>query len=85
MGRFSVSKSQDETPAVSLQAPEPQREPHVHPSIGNGPAQSPLNNTISPYLSSDNDSEFEDEDFKREVSRLREKYVCFCDLYCDLI
>ncbi|XP_057180729.1 serine/threonine-protein kinase WNK1 isoform X13 [Triplophysa rosa] len=68
VGRFSVSE---------MSAPERQPGPHSHPALGNGPAQSPgpLNNSISPYLSSDNDSEFEDEDFKREVSRLREKHM----------
>lgn len=50
--------------------------------MGNGPALSPeakstisLNNSFNSYLSSDNDSEFEDEDFKKEISKLREKYV----------
>nr|XP_055046725.1 serine/threonine-protein kinase WNK1 isoform X15 [Misgurnus anguillicaudatus] len=73
VGRFSVSRSQDETLAVSLQPPGPQG----HSTIGNGPAQSTgtLNNSVSSYLSSDNDSEFEDEDFKREVNRLREKHM----------
>lgn len=76
VGRFSVSTAQDEAPVVSLQPPEPQL---AHPAVGNGPAQSPgsLNNSVSSYFSSDNDSEFEDEDFKREVSKLREKYVWF--------
>lgn len=30
------------------------------------------------YISSDNDSEFEDEDFRREVRLLREKQVTLC-------
>lgn len=35
-----------------------------------------LNNSFNnSYISSDNDSEFEDEDFKREVTRLREKHM----------
>lgn len=53
--------------------------------MGNGPALSPegksqlsLNNSFNSYLSSDNDSEFEDEDFKQEISKLREKYVSLC-------
>lgn len=79
VGRFSVSSAQDEGPAASLQPPEPQPAPQAHPAVGNGPAQSPgsLNNSVSSYFSSDNDSEFEDDDFKREVSKLREKYACF--------
>ncbi|XP_026082782.1 serine/threonine-protein kinase WNK1-like isoform X4 [Carassius auratus] len=77
VGRFSVSKAQDEAPVASLQPPEPQPGPQAHLAVGNGPAQSPgsLNNSISSYFSSDNDSEFEDEDFKREVSKLREKHM----------
>uniref|UniRef100_A0A673NLX2 non-specific serine/threonine protein kinase n=1 Tax=Sinocyclocheilus rhinocerous TaxID=307959 RepID=A0A673NLX2_9TELE len=70
VGRFSVSREQDEAPVASLHSPEPQPAPQAHPAVGNGPAQSPgsLNNSISSYFSSDNDSEFEDEDFKREVT-----------------
>ncbi|XP_067247702.1 serine/threonine-protein kinase WNK1 isoform X1 [Chanodichthys erythropterus] len=77
VGRFSVSKAQDEAAAASLQPPEPQPAPQAHPAVGNGPAQSPgsLNNSVSSYFSSDNDSEFEDEDFKREVNKLREKHM----------
>ncbi|XP_059366785.1 serine/threonine-protein kinase WNK1-like isoform X9 [Carassius carassius] len=77
VGRFSVSKAQDEAPVANLQPPEPQPGPQAHLAVGNGPAQSPgsLNNSISSYFSSDNDSEFEDEDFKREVSKLREKHM----------
>uniref|UniRef100_A0A8C1LY69 non-specific serine/threonine protein kinase n=1 Tax=Cyprinus carpio TaxID=7962 RepID=A0A8C1LY69_CYPCA len=77
VGRFSVSRAQDEAPVASLQPPEPQPGPQAHLALGNGPAQSPgsLNNSISSYFSSDNDSEFEDEDFKKEVSKLREKHM----------
>ncbi|XP_043092316.1 LOW QUALITY PROTEIN: serine/threonine-protein kinase WNK1 [Puntigrus tetrazona] len=77
VGRFSVSRAQDEAPVASLQPPEPQLPPQAHPAVGNGPAQSPgsINNSVSSYFSSDNDSEFEDEDFKREVSKLREKHM----------
>ncbi|XP_051748392.1 serine/threonine-protein kinase WNK1 isoform X2 [Ctenopharyngodon idella] len=77
VGRFSVSRAQDEAAAASLQPPELQPAPQAHPAMGNGPAQSPgsLNNSVSSYFSSDNDSEFEDEDFKREVSKLREKHM----------
>ncbi|XP_056312001.1 serine/threonine-protein kinase WNK1 isoform X14 [Danio aesculapii] len=74
VGRFSVSKAQDEVTTSTIQ---PQPTPQTHSAVGNGPAQSPgsLNNSISSYFSSDNDSEFEDEDFKREVSRLRDKHM----------
>ncbi|KAI1888495.1 hypothetical protein AGOR_G00185750 [Albula goreensis] len=76
VGRFSVSRAQDETPA-----PGPVADPQ--PVLPNGPAISPdskatpqsLNNSFNSYMSSDNDSEFEDEDFKREVNRLREKHM----------
>ncbi|KAG7455822.1 hypothetical protein MATL_G00245100 [Megalops atlanticus] len=78
VGRFSVSRAQDEAPA---QAPAPTAEPQA--PLPNGPALSPdsksslpsLNNSFNSYVSSDNDSEFEDEDFKREVNRLREKHM----------
>ncbi|XP_036374169.1 serine/threonine-protein kinase WNK1-like isoform X9 [Megalops cyprinoides] len=78
VGRFSVSRAQDEAPAP---APAPPAEPQ--PPLPNGPALSPdsksslpsLNNSFHSYVSSDNDSEFEDEDFKREVNRLREKHM----------
>ncbi|XP_067282941.1 serine/threonine-protein kinase WNK1 isoform X4 [Pseudorasbora parva] len=77
VGRFSVSRAQDEAPAASLQPPGPQPAPQAHLAVGNGAAQSPgsINNSVSSYFSSDNDSEFEDEDFKREVGKLREKHM----------
>ncbi|KAG1952619.1 serine/threonine-protein kinase WNK1 [Pimephales promelas] len=77
VGRFSVSSAQDQALAASSQSPEPQPAPQAHPAMGNGPAQSPgsLNNSVSSYFSSDNDSEFEDDDFKREVNKLREKHM----------
>ncbi|XP_042594549.1 serine/threonine-protein kinase WNK1-like isoform X3 [Cyprinus carpio] len=75
VGRFSVSRSQDEALVASLQTPEPQPAPPAHPAVGNGPSPGNLNNSVSSYFSSDNDSEFEDEDFKREVSKLREKHM----------
>ncbi|XP_015208656.1 serine/threonine-protein kinase WNK1 isoform X9 [Lepisosteus oculatus] len=34
-----------------------------------------LNNSFTSYVSSDNDSEFEDEDFKKELRRLQEKHM----------
>ncbi|KAG9280204.1 serine/threonine-protein kinase WNK1 [Astyanax mexicanus] len=81
VGRFSVRPAADDPPASEAPlSPEPQ--PQAHPVVGNGPALSPegkslasLNNSFNSYFSSDNDSEFEDEDFKREVSKLREKHM----------
>ncbi|KAI4903889.1 hypothetical protein NFI96_002606, partial [Prochilodus magdalenae] len=83
VGRFSVRRASDDPQADASEAlgsPEPQ--PQAFPTMGNGPALSPegkslmsLNNSFNSYFSSDNDSEFEDEDFKREVSRLREKHM----------
>ncbi|XP_052438121.1 serine/threonine-protein kinase WNK1 isoform X13 [Carassius gibelio] len=75
VGRFSVSRSQDEALVASFQTPEPQPAPPAHPAVGNGPSPGTLNNSVSSYFSSDNDSELEDEDFKREVSKLREKHM----------
>ncbi|XP_051974281.1 serine/threonine-protein kinase WNK1 isoform X2 [Xyrauchen texanus] len=77
VGRFSVNNTQDEGLTASLQPPEPQPVPQAYPAMGNGPTQSTgsLNNSVSSYFSSDNDSEFENEDFKREVCKLREKHM----------
>lgn len=41
--------------------------------LANGHAQSVGSHTHSAYISSDNDSEFEDADMKRELQKLREK------------
>ncbi|XP_066524367.1 serine/threonine-protein kinase WNK1 isoform X3 [Hoplias malabaricus] len=86
VGRFSVRRAPDDPPASTPEAPKspetPNSQPRAPPSMGNGPALGPegkslasLNNSFNSYLSSDNDSEFEDEDFKHEVSRLREKHM----------
>ncbi|XP_049330998.1 serine/threonine-protein kinase WNK1 isoform X6 [Astyanax mexicanus] len=83
VGRFSVGPAADDPPASVSEAPlSPEPQPQAHPAVGNGPALSPegkslasLNNSFNSYFSSDNDSEFEDEDFKREVSKLREKHM----------
>ncbi|KAG5267136.1 hypothetical protein AALO_G00218410 [Alosa alosa] len=78
VGRFCVSRSQDEVVTLATASPHAQEPPL---SLGNGPpAHSPegrsLNNSLkNSYLSSDNDSEMEDEDFKREISRLRDKHM----------
>ncbi|KAM9705803.1 serine/threonine-protein kinase WNK1 isoform 12-T12 [Menidia menidia] len=85
VGRFSVSRAQEQSPE-SRQSPPPADQaangtsdpgqvltpdsPHKAslPSLNN-------NSFNNSYISSDNDSEFEDEDFKREVNRLREKHM----------
>ncbi|XP_028809560.1 serine/threonine-protein kinase WNK1 isoform X14 [Denticeps clupeoides] len=78
VGRFSVSRAQEEAPSPNAKPCKPQA------SVGNGPAiLSPegkssvpsLNNSFNSYMSSDNDSELEDEDFRREVGHLREKHM----------
>lgn len=82
VGRFSVSRAQDEAAeAVFEQPPASQAN---GPSTDPGSAtmlfspedkQSSLPSLNNSYMSSDNDSEFEDEDLKREVNRLREKHM----------
>ncbi|XP_026876338.2 serine/threonine-protein kinase WNK1 isoform X6 [Electrophorus electricus] len=81
VGRFSVSRAPDE-PLPPQASPSPDPQLKAPPCVGNGPAPSPesrslasLNNSFNSYFSSDNDSEFEDEDFKREVGKLREKHM----------
>ncbi|MEQ2161376.1 hypothetical protein GOODEAATRI_009030, partial [Goodea atripinnis] len=83
VGRFSVSLAQEQI-CEPKQSPPPAARAANGPS-DSGQVLSPdpphkaslpsLNNNSfnNSYMSSDNDSEFEDEDFKREVSRLREK------------
>ncbi|XP_030641126.1 serine/threonine-protein kinase WNK2 [Chanos chanos] len=46
-----------------------------HPPVVNGHTPSAANHTPSAYVSSDNDSEFEDADMKKELQRLREKHI----------
>ncbi|KAK3517789.1 hypothetical protein QTP70_018946, partial [Hemibagrus guttatus] len=83
MGRFSVSRAPDELKTPTPGDAESQEPPRQSLQVmGNGPALSPegksqmsLNNSFNSYLSSDNDSEFEDEDFKQEISKLREKHM----------
>lgn len=65
VGRFSVSRAQDE--------PRQPNGPALSPETKSSPPS--LMNSLNSYVSSDNDSEFEDEDFKREVNRLRDKYA----------
>lgn len=79
VGRFSVSRAQEPPPAV--QATNGPSDPG--PTLSSDPAHKTslpsLNNNSfnNSYISSDNDSEFEDEDFRREVRLLREKQVTF--------
>lgn len=84
MGRFSVSRAQDQS-LESRQTPPPVAQASNGPSCpgqiltpdsthkGSMPSLNNNNSFNNSYISSDNDSEFEDEDFKREVGRLREK------------
>lgn len=46
-----------------------------HQPVLNGHAPCVSNHAHPTYVSSDNDSEFEDADMKKELQRLREKYV----------
>uniref|UniRef100_A0A3B4ZKX9 non-specific serine/threonine protein kinase n=1 Tax=Stegastes partitus TaxID=144197 RepID=A0A3B4ZKX9_9TELE len=64
VGRFSVSRAQEQ----SLEPRQNSTHKASLPSLNN-------NSFNNCYMSSDNDSEFEDEDFKREVNRLREKHM----------
>lgn len=83
VGRFSVSRAQEQS-LEPKQSPPPAAQTANGPSdpgqilIPDSTHKASLpslnNNSFNnSYLSSDNDSEFEDEDFKREVNRLREK------------
>lgn len=85
VGRFSVSRAREQS-IDSSQTPPPVAQAANGPSdlrqlsIPDSPHKASLlslnNNSFNnSYFSSDNDSEFEDEDFKREVQRLREKYI----------
>eukprot|EP00066_Takifugu_rubripes_P022410 XP_011611676.1 PREDICTED: serine/threonine-protein kinase WNK1 isoform X2 [Takifugu rubripes] len=89
VGRFSVSRAQEQSldsnqaalPAAPAAAPPP-KPPNdlgqtLSPDLMHKASLPNLNNNSfnNSYFSSDNDSEFEDEDFKREVSLLREKHI----------
>ncbi|KAM9832006.1 LOW QUALITY PROTEIN: serine/threonine-protein kinase WNK1-like [Neosynchiropus ocellatus] len=84
VGRFCVSRAQEPV-AESLRSPGPapqtagasngldgQDGPCPGPDLSLRASQPTPN---SSYLSSDNDSELEDEDLKREVNRLRDKHM----------
>ncbi|XP_026217499.1 serine/threonine-protein kinase WNK1 isoform X2 [Anabas testudineus] len=85
VGRFSVSRAREES-LESRQSPPPTAQTANGPSdpgqivIPDSTHKASLpslnNNSFNnSYFSSDNDSEFEDEDFKREVNRLRDKHM----------
>lgn len=83
MGRFSVSRANEQSIESKLNPPPTAQTANgpSHPVQDLSPGSQhktslPILNTNSysnSYISSDNDSEYEDEDFKREVNRLREK------------
>lgn len=76
VGRFSVSRAEEQSPPPTTPAANGPSEPGQVLSPDSHTASLPSLNSNSfnnAYISSDNDSEFEDEDLKREVSRLREK------------
>uniref|UniRef100_A0A3P8ZV72 WNK lysine deficient protein kinase 1b n=1 Tax=Esox lucius TaxID=8010 RepID=A0A3P8ZV72_ESOLU len=86
VGRFSVSPAQDEaseggleqqpaTQANGPSSPGPDPAPVLLSPEGKQSSLPSLNNSINSYMSSDNDSEFEDEEFKRQVNRLQEKHM----------
>uniref|UniRef100_A0A3P8S0R1 non-specific serine/threonine protein kinase n=1 Tax=Amphiprion percula TaxID=161767 RepID=A0A3P8S0R1_AMPPE len=86
VGRFSVSRAQEQSlesrqsppPPAAQAANGPSDPSHILTPDSTHKASLPsLNNNSfnNCYMSSDNDSEFEDEDFKREVNRLREKHM----------
>lgn len=90
VGRFSVSRAQDQSldssqahPPVAQAANGPSNLGQIlSPDPAHKASLPSLNNSFSnSYISSDNDSEFEDEDFKREVSLLREKQVASSSLF----
>ncbi|XP_036005248.1 serine/threonine-protein kinase WNK1 isoform X14 [Fundulus heteroclitus] len=81
VGRFSVSRAQEQiqeqTPPPAANGPSDAGQV-VSPGSPHKASLPSLNNNNSfnnSYMSSDNDSEFEDEDFKREIRRLREKHT----------
>ncbi|XP_077355155.1 serine/threonine-protein kinase WNK1 isoform X3 [Festucalex cinctus] len=86
VGRFSVSRAQEQStepgpsPPPAAEAANGPAAPGRIPSPDAAHKASLLslnsNNSFNnSYISSDNDSEFEDEDFKREINRLREKHI----------
>lgn len=99
VGRFSVSRAQDELSPDPPQASSPKTQPHLNgPSsrressatLSDPPGGSPVtlhplgskvslqslsNSFNSSYMSSDNESDIEDEELKKELRRLRDKHL----------
>uniref|UniRef100_A0A3P9I4W8 non-specific serine/threonine protein kinase n=1 Tax=Oryzias latipes TaxID=8090 RepID=A0A3P9I4W8_ORYLA len=85
VGRFSVSRANEQSIESKLNPPPTAQTANgpSHPVQDLSPGSQhktslPILNTNSysnSYISSDNDSDYEDEDFKREVNRLREKHM----------
>ncbi|KAM3925618.1 serine/threonine-protein kinase WNK1 isoform 2-T2 [Leptodactylus fuscus] len=104
VGRFSVSRAQDDLPAgdADPELPKPHLNgPSSHPessatlsdpprvthedSVGSPVTQHPLGSKVSlqslsnsfnsSYMSSDNESDIEDEELKKELRRLRDKHL----------
>ncbi|XP_040001806.1 serine/threonine-protein kinase WNK1 [Xiphias gladius] len=83
VGRFSVSRAQEQSlesrqtpPLATANGPIDPGQILTPDSTHKASLLSLNNNSFNnSYISSDNDSEFEDEDFKREVNRLREKHM----------
>ncbi|XP_039891211.1 serine/threonine-protein kinase WNK1 isoform X1 [Simochromis diagramma] len=78
VGRFSVSRAEEQSPPPAAKAANGPSDPGqvLTPDSTHKASLPSLNHSFNnSYISSDNDSEFEDEDFKREVTRLREKHM----------
>ncbi|XP_061618108.1 serine/threonine-protein kinase WNK1 isoform X14 [Phyllopteryx taeniolatus] len=84
VGRFSVSPAQEQSTDPGPSPPPPAANGPAEPGHFPGPdaahkvslpSLNSSNSFNNSYISSDNDSEFEDEDFKREINRLREKHL----------
>ncbi|MBN3287750.1 WNK1 kinase, partial [Polyodon spathula] len=74
VGRFCVIKAQDE-PAVSGAGSSSTLASETQLALPSIESPTETNSFNSSYMSSDNDSEFEDEDLKKELHRLREKHL----------
>ncbi len=69
VGRFSVTTADGKSsPISSAEGSNSAKESKMTPSTVS---------ITNHYLSSDNDSEPEDEGFQREINKLRERYLCF--------
>lgn len=85
VGRFSVSRAQEQSPDCSHTPPPAAQAANGPRDLGRTLIPDPAHKASLPslnnnsfnnsYISSDNDSELEDEGFKREIALLREKQV----------